>query len=150
MNEEMAIERITETANLTDALEDDDANWLLDWGIGHVHDLIGDVKDDEAAGKKIHALMAVMRKLNQIVGDCAVKSSKALSEDVQQFVKLYSKAFGKAKKLKSDDYKRTADAMQGKSPIELMQMLISLASTGKPAAWSVPGDPDRKDSSIII
>ncbi len=150
MNEERAIERITETENLTDGLEDDDANWLLDWGIGHVHDLLCEIEDDEAAGAKIHALMAVMRKLNRIAADRAVKSPKSLAEDVKRFVSLYAKTFGNAKKLKSDDYKRTADAIRTRPPREAMQMLISLASTGTPAIWSVPGDSDRKDSSIII
>jgi len=35
MDRQTAIDRITETENLTDGLEDDDANWLLDWEIAH-------------------------------------------------------------------------------------------------------------------
>jgi hypothetical protein len=31
MDRQTAIDRITEPENLTDGLEDDDANWLLDW-----------------------------------------------------------------------------------------------------------------------
>ncbi len=150
MDEQRAIERITETENLTDGLEDADANWLLDWGIGHVHDLIHAVEDDDAAGEKIHALMAVMRKLNQIAADRAAKPPKALSDDIRAFVSLYANAFGKARKLKPLDYEQTAELIREKSPREAMQILISLASADRPATWSVPGDPDRKDSSFII
>jgi hypothetical protein len=149
MDEQRAIERITETENLTDGLEDPDANWLLNWGVGLVHDLIHGVKDDVAADK-VHDLMAVMRKLNQIVADRAAKPPKALADDIKSFVSSYKAAFGKARRLKADDYKRAAEAICDKSPQEAMQALISLASTGKPAAWSVPGDLDRKDSSFRV
>jgi mitochondrial fission protein ELM1 len=150
LNEETAIERITETENLTDGLEDDDANWLLDWGISHVHDLICNVKDDEVAGAKINALMAVMRKLNQIAADRAAKPPKALAEDIQKFTALYAKAFGKAHKLNSQDYEQAASAIQKQSPREAMQVLINLASPSRPASWSLPGDPGRKDKPFRV
>jgi len=150
MDEQKAIERITETENLTDGLEDPDANWLLNWGIGHVRNLIQGVKSDDAAGDRVHALMDVMRKLNQIVADRAAKTPQALADDIKTFVSLYKAAFGKARKPKADDYKRTAEAICDKSPQEAMQVLISLAATGKAAAWSVPGDQDRKNSSFRV
>ncbi len=150
MDEQRAIERITETENLTDGLEDADANWLLDWGIGHVHDLLQGIQDDDVAGEKIHTLMAVMRKLNQITADRAAKPPKALSDDIKVFVSLYRAAFGQTRRASAAEYEQTAGTIAARPPVEAMQALISLASTGKPAAWSVPGDPDRKDSSIII
>src|SRR5690349_24926526 len=89
MDEQREIERITETENLTDGLEDHDANWLLNWGIGHVRDLIQGVKDDDAAGDKVHALMAVMRKLNQIEADRAAKPRNALADDTRALITLH-------------------------------------------------------------
>jgi hypothetical protein len=86
MDRQTAIDRITETENLTDGLEDDDANWLLDWGIAHVDGLVTGIKDEDAAGKKLNQLMAVMRSLNQIAADRAAKPSDALAADIRAFL----------------------------------------------------------------
>jgi hypothetical protein len=48
MDRQTASERITETENLTDGLEDDDANWLLDWGIARVDRLLAGITDEDA------------------------------------------------------------------------------------------------------
>jgi hypothetical protein len=53
MDRQTAIDRITETENLTDGLEDDDANWLLDWGIARVDGLVTGIADEDAAGEKL-------------------------------------------------------------------------------------------------
>jgi hypothetical protein len=150
MNEKRAIERILETENLTDGLEDDDADWLLKWGIGYVHGLIDGIEDDESAGEKISDLMAVMRKLNQIAADRTAKPVEALAEDVKVLVSHHAKAFGKARPLHAGDSQRAAAAIRQKSPRETMQFLIDLMSPDKPAAWSVPGDPDRKNSPLLV
>ncbi len=150
MNEEMAIERITETENLTDGLEDPDANWLLNWGIGYVRDLIGGIEDDERAGAKINALMAVMRKLNQITADRTVKPANALASDIQTLATLYKKAFGKAAKTGAADCTEAATAIRDKSPRETLQYLTALVSPGRPAAWSVPGDSDRGNMPFSV
>src|SRR5829696_3453603 len=94
MDEEIAKERILETANLTDGLADDEANWLIDWGIGHIHTLIGSIADDEVAGKKIINLMAIMRTLNQIVADRAAKPAATLAEDIRTYMTDYAQVFG--------------------------------------------------------
>src|SRR5262249_5634933 len=73
MDRQTAIDRITETENLTDGLEDDDANWLLDWGIAQVDGLVTGIKDEDEAGEKLNQLMSVMRTLNQIAADRAAK-----------------------------------------------------------------------------
>jgi len=137
MNEEAAIERITESENLTDSLEDKDANWLLDWGIGHLHNLIGGITDEDAAGEKVHDLMAVMRKLNQIAGDKAVKAPNELAEDVREFTSLFAKTFGQTQTaaVKADHLVKTADAIKQQPPQDAMQTLINLVS---PAASSTP------------
>jgi hypothetical protein len=150
MNEKTAIERILETENLTDGLEDDDADWLLKWGIGYVHGLIGEIEDDEIAGEKISDLMAVMRKLNQIAADRVVKPVEALAEDIEALAHRYAKAFGKVRTLNAGDTQRAAAAIRQKSPRETVQFLTALLSPGQPAVWSVPGDLDRKNSPLLI
>jgi hypothetical protein len=94
MDRETAIDRITETENLTDGLEDDDANWLLDWGIAHVDGVITGITDEDAAGDKLNQLMAVMRSLNQIAADRAAKPPDALAADIRMFLERYQQAFG--------------------------------------------------------
>lgn len=143
MNEEAAIERITETENLTDSLEDNDANWLLDWGIGHLHDLIGSMKDEDAAGEKVHDLMAVMRKLNQIAADKEVKAPNDLAEDVREFTSLFAKTFGQARTaaVKDEHYVNTAGIVKQQSPREAMQTLINLVSPTASAAPPPPVSP---------
>jgi len=97
MDRQTAIDRITETENLTDGLEDDDANWLLDWGIAHVDGLVTGIKDEDAAGEKLNQLMSVMRMLNQIAADRAAKSPDALAGDIRTFLERYQQAFGAPK-----------------------------------------------------
>lgn len=97
MDRQTAIDRITETENLTDGLEDDDANWLLDWGIAQVDGLVTGIKDEDAAGEKLNQLMSVMRTLNQIAADRAAKPTDALAGDIRTFLERYQQAFGAPK-----------------------------------------------------
>jgi hypothetical protein len=97
MDRQTAIDRITETENLTDGLEDDDANWLLDWGIAHVDGLVTGIKDEDAAGEKLNQLMSVMRTLNQIAADRAAKPPDALAGDIRTFLERYQQTFGAPK-----------------------------------------------------
>lgn len=97
MDRQTAIDRITETENLTDGLEDDDANWLLDWGIAHVDGLVTGIKDEDAAGEKLNQLMSVMRTLNQVASDRAAKSPDALAGDIRTFLERCQQAFGAPK-----------------------------------------------------
>jgi hypothetical protein len=150
MKEERAIERILETENLTDSLEDADADWLLKWGISFVHGLLDGVEEDESAGEKVSDLMAVMRTLNQIAADRGVKPAESLAEDIKALADRYARAFGRARTLNAGDAKRAATAIRQKTPRETMQFLIAMMSPDKPAAWSVPGDPDRKNSPLLI
>jgi hypothetical protein len=150
MKEERAIERILETENLTDGFEDADADWLIKWGISFVHGLLDGIDDDEIASEKISDLMAVMRKLNQIAADRLVKPAEGLAEDVEALADRYARAFGRARTLNAGDAQRAATAIRQKTPRETVQFLIVLMSPDTPAAWSVPGDPDRKNSPLII
>jgi hypothetical protein len=128
MNEQVAIDRITETENLTDNLEDQDASWLIDWGINHANQLISSIKDDEMAGSKLNAVMAVMRSLNQIVGSYMDKPASALADDIRSFLTVYSNAFGNARTITSQEIKDAARTIGKKSPRETMQTLINLAA----------------------
>jgi hypothetical protein len=96
MDTERFVERILETENLTDELEDADANWLLDWGIGRLDRVLRGAEDVETAGTRVNALMAVMRKINRIMGSYADKSPQRLAEDLADLHGLFNAAFGPA------------------------------------------------------
>jgi hypothetical protein len=133
---QMAIDRITETENLTDALQDDDANWLIEWGIARAKSLIEGIKDDEAAGEKVVKLMAFMRKLNQLVGDCSAEKAPELVASIRDLSEAYGAAFRKATKHSEADYKSAADTVCKKAPQEAMQYLIDFVSLE-------PASPDK-------
>jgi hypothetical protein len=63
------IDKMLETENLTDALEDEQANFLFNWGVDKLKQKLGEFTDSEAAGEYTNALMGFMRYLNQIAGD---------------------------------------------------------------------------------
>lgn len=93
MDKERFTERILETENLTDELEDADANWLLDWGVNKLDTVLQNSPDDETSGSRVNALMAVMRKINRIVGGYADKSPASLAEDLSSLRDLFATAF---------------------------------------------------------
>jgi hypothetical protein len=126
LEKQVVIDRITETENLTDNLEDDDANWLIDWGINKASELIAPISDGEVAGGKLNAVMAVMRKLNQIVGSHASKEAGALSDDVRVLAMMYANAFGTARQLDATALKRAGKAIGQKTPHDIMEYLLNL------------------------
>lgn len=92
METDRFIQKILETENLTDELDDCDASWLLDWGIGQLAVVLQGETDAEAAGAKTNCLMAVMRKMNRISGYYARKAPSELAEDLAQLDELMAAA----------------------------------------------------------
>ncbi len=94
MNKERFKERILETENLTDELEDDDANWLIDWGIARLDTVLQGAADEETAGNRVNALMAVMRKINRIAGSYARQSPQDLAGELAALRDLFAAVSG--------------------------------------------------------
>src|SRR5437016_5998938 len=94
MNEQAYIDRILEAENLTDNLQDEPANLLLHWGTSRVRSSLKDVADDEQAGQRVNAIMAVMRQINRIVGNAASTPMNDSINDLKKLVKLYTRATG--------------------------------------------------------
>jgi hypothetical protein len=142
MDEAQAKERILESENLTDALEDDDANWLLDWGAKQVGPLIRGIADDEQAGNKVNELMATMRMLNQTVGDRPATNPKVLADDVRQFVERYNAAFGTSVSLSDVQIATLAQHVAALDPHDAMQVLLdSVAQPGTPGTPAPAAPP---------
>jgi hypothetical protein len=103
MDKERFVERMLETENLTDELEDSDANWLLDWGTGQLDQVLQGIVDEEAAGNRVNALMAVMRKINRMTGSRQRRPAVDLSADLLALTGLFSDAFGTARQASQEE-----------------------------------------------
>jgi hypothetical protein len=86
-------DRMLETENLTDELEDVDANWLLNWGIHLLDQVLWNTIDEETAGENVNALMAVIRRINRICGWRESKSTAELALDLEKLSSLFAVAF---------------------------------------------------------
>src|SRR5689334_10483619 len=124
-NQQRLIDKILETENLTDGLEDDDADWLLHWGVGKVGTVIANARNDQDAGERVDRLMVVMRKLNQITADREVKSSSDHANDSQDFPSTYATAFGSAKNLTSTQLQSASTHFKSGTPLKTIQSLIA-------------------------
>ncbi len=88
MDQQVFIDKILETENLTDNLEDKPADALLKWGTAQVGKLIQGVDDDEAAGAKVNDLMHVMRGLNSLAGNPADVTHEKVADLINSYMTL--------------------------------------------------------------
>ncbi len=88
MDQQVFIDKILETENLTDNLEDKPADALLKWGTAQVGKLIQGVDDDEAAGAKVNDLMHVMRGLNSLAGNPADVTHEKIADLINRYMTL--------------------------------------------------------------
>jgi hypothetical protein len=127
MDRQMFVDKILEAENLTDNLEDDAANSLLNWGMAHVDDLIKDVADDDVAGEKINSLMHVMRGLNSLAGNPAKISHEALADLLDRYVA----AMGGALQAEEQERREVADRVSKMQPGEAVRFLTEWLRTKK-------------------
>lgn len=126
MNKQPFIERMLETENLTDELEDADASWLLDWGNNQLDLVLKGVKKEETANQRVTDLMAVMRKINRVAGSYKGKDPQALAEDLAELKSLRARALrskDNPAELPQADLQAAAAHMQQLSPREALEYL---------------------------
>jgi hypothetical protein len=127
MDKKPFVERLLEVENLTDELQDRDANWLLDWGIGKLDTLLSDISDPETAGLKVNRLMAVMRKINRIAGSYAEKNSVDLADELRALQQLCLVAFGQptqpAEGSDPQAFEKNAVRLAGMTPRQVVEVL---------------------------
>lgn len=117
---ERAIERMLETENLTASLQDDDARWLLDWGIAQVRQLLKDVTDGDIADEMTYNLMSAMRTASRI----AAEPTAVTTDNVHSFLENFNKAFGRSTALSPDAEQRIVASLSSKTVAEVIQLLI--------------------------
>jgi hypothetical protein len=128
IDKQIFIDRLLESENLVGDLEDAEAEWLLNWGIHQVEGLIRDIDEFETAGERINALMAVMRKANQIVADRNVKNRPALAGDLEELARRYAQAFGGSQGSAPADLEVAAGQLADLSPGEAVRYVIALVN----------------------
>jgi len=128
MGKEIYVERLLETENLTDELEDQDANWLLEWGIARLDRVLQGSVDEEAAGNRVNALMAVMRKINRIAGSRADRSPEDLKADLIALNGLFEAAFGSAQLVSPGELEAAAASLPGLSTRQALELLTGWGS----------------------
>jgi|GEM_PF-5270551 len=92
MEPERFAERMLEAENLTDELEDGEAQRLLDWGLAELGRVLRDVQDAQLASERASTLMSVMRKINRLVGGMAGKDAAELAEELATLIELHASA----------------------------------------------------------
>jgi hypothetical protein len=114
------IDRMLEVENLTDALEDEDAEFLLDWGVAQLKERLRKIEDREAAGKYTNNLMGFMRTLNQISGDL----ENIQPEDLAALAEHRKKTFGEALVQAPESYDETANRLKGMKARQVLEYFL--------------------------
>jgi Ca2+-binding EF-hand superfamily protein len=120
VDRQVLIDRLLESENLTDNLEDDDANTLIKWGIAQINPLVKDIDDEETAGVKINHLMSVMRQINSIAGNLSTVSE----EKLQKLLEQYTQTFDKAHHISDEERKQVAEKLSQMQPGEAVKYLL--------------------------
>jgi hypothetical protein len=94
MDKQLYVDRMLESENLTDELQDADARWLLDWGIRQLDRALQGAAGEDEADEKVTALMGALRKINRVLGAREAKSQEDLAADCLALASLYAQAFG--------------------------------------------------------
>jgi len=140
MDEKIFVARILENENLTSNLVDEDANWLLKWGTGQVKGLVQGIGDVDAAGEKVNALMAVMRKLNRMVGEGDWPPVDELIPELETLAELSTQAFGTSHDMSTTDWKAVANQLTQMTPPQALQFLVEWLTSAKSGKESQGGN----------
>jgi hypothetical protein len=114
------IDKMLEVENLTDALEDEEADILLNWGVEQLKKRLVKIEDNEAAGEYTNTLMGFMRMVNQIAGD----RENIQQENLVQLAELRQKAFGLEQELAAKAYGDISSRIKGMSSRQAVEYLI--------------------------
>jgi hypothetical protein len=149
MDTKIFVARILENENLTSNLVDNDANWLLNWGTGQVKGLIQGIGDMDAAGEKVNALMAVMRKLNRIVGEGDWPPVDELVPELQALTELSAQAFGTSLSMSTTDWEAVANRLTQMTPPQALQFLVEWLTSDKQKETSPQGGNNADEKNAL-
>ena len=115
------VDRMLESENLTDELEDDAAKWLIHWGIEQIDIVTDGIEDGELASEKVGNLMRFIRRLNRIAGNL----DSLTGEDLSELLDRCSSTYGASRTASEEEMNETAGRLSSMSPFEALEFLIT-------------------------
>jgi hypothetical protein len=117
---QLYIDRLLEAENLTGDLTDEDAAWLLDWGVQKLKGIAAETSDPDALDEKSGALMKFMRGLNRICGGLPQVDPSGLPALVDSYVV----AFGTSRPADEAAAAEAASSLPSLTPRQALEFLI--------------------------
>jgi len=127
VDRQVLIDRMLETENLTDNLEDEDAKVLIKWGVEQVDTLIDGIDDEEKAGGKTNDLMQLMREINKIAGNPSTASEEKLS----RLIDSYAQTFEITHPIDADVRTYVTEKLSEMQPGEAVKFLLEWMQSNK-------------------
>jgi len=121
MDEDFFIGRLLETENLTDNLEDGDANVLINWAVKNVGAIIA---NPLTAGERANGLMAMLRKINHLIPDLGIKSPQELSNALSDLAKTVEGTFERMPPTGAGDLQSLVDRLRPATTSEAIEILL--------------------------
>jgi hypothetical protein len=113
-------DRLLEVENLTDALQDEDADYLINWGVAQLKEHIGAIEDDESAGEYLNNLMGFMRTMNQITGNLG----NIRQDELIKLKERHQTVFGPGRELTTSDVREVAASLVEMAPHQAIDFLL--------------------------
>jgi hypothetical protein len=117
------IDRMLEVENLTNALEDEEAKFLLDWGIARLKEKLSRIDNNEAAGEYTNNLLGYMRAVNRIAGNLENVRPESLAE----LAELRKIAAGTDQEVATKDLEAAASRLKVMTPRQALEILLQEA-----------------------
>ncbi len=143
---EAAVGMILEAESLTDGLNDEDADWLLNWGAERARQLIKGMTDQEAAGERVQRIMGVMRAAVAISTERVEHPAADQGAALQTLLTRYAAAFDRTYAPDAVSITDALSVLKGLSGVPLLEKLTQIAekaTAARPAAKSQPMPPEN-------
>jgi hypothetical protein len=131
MNSERFVERMLETENLTDELEDAQAQRLLDWGIAQVEPLVRGIEDAEIAGERVNGLMALIRKINRLAAVAQGSDPQLLAAELAVLNEVTRSIYPAAPPLAAQACLPAAEELAALDPAAALEFIIAWPGCGQ-------------------
>jgi hypothetical protein len=127
IDKKILVDRLLGAENITDNLEDEDAKYLLDWGVSQVDVVIIGIDDKESADQRATYLMHVMRAINRIAGDWPGLEPDQLAELLENYAGAYAARLPAA----GVNYQSAVSAVADMNIRQAIEYLINWCSSQK-------------------
>jgi hypothetical protein len=127
IDKQILIDRLLGVENLADNLEDEDAQYLVDWGVSQVDAVIIGLDDMESADQRVAYLMHAMRAINRIAGNWPDLEPGQLAELLENYTGAYAAKLPAVEM----DYQLAISALADMDIRQAIEYLINWCSSQK-------------------